>query len=454
MKRIKIYSYILVLFLFITLTNVGKVNALSENDFDNPTFEYSSDSFLYKEINSSINSKKQSIFYGEYLANADSKYEWVIHSVRDGSKTTRTTVLDIAKDFEEKTGQKVVFASNGDYFDLNTGSNMESYVNQGIVISKGSFATKHCIGFDNLGKVAIGRMTEVEQKINLVVGGKNYLYKIDKYNEAPLQNEIAIYNKAGTYTLNEVGVYIITSTSSNLSQLPVWGESKKMTKGEKITSSSFTLKSGQFAVVLKDGAINDYFFENIKYGVEVDLVETPSGDFTGCSWVLGGYDILVNNYVQNTTCHTDNDGSGNAPRTFIGFKEDGTCFVCVVDGRQPLYSVGISVNEEASLAKSLGAKYALELDGGGSSTVVLRIDDVLTLRNKPSDGKMRTVSNAIMLVEKATNSSPDDTPTDPVNPPKNTGCSLSKGINVVVSTLSMVCIITTMVLVGKTKKGR
>lgn len=452
MKKIKFLLISLTLVLTFTLINVGKVNALSQDDLNSPSFEYTIDEFKYTEANVKENLKNQAIFYGEYKASASSKYEWVIHSIREESKTTRTTVLDIAKDYEKTTNRKVLFASNGDYFDLNSGSNMESYVNSGIVISKGSFQTKHSIGFDNLGNVAIGRMTEVDKKLDIVVDGKDNLFNIDKYNEEPLDDEIAIYNKVGTYTLNEVGVYIINTSSSNLSQFPVWGTSKKMTKGEKITSSAFSLRSGQFAIVVKDGAINDYLFENIKYGVKVNLVETPAGDFKGMTWVLGGYDILVNNYVQNTACHTDNDGNGKAPRTFIGFKEDGTCFVCVVDGRQPSYSTGITVNEEALFAKNLGAKYALELDGGGSSTVILRVDDVLTLRNKPSDGTMRTVSNAIMLVEKEQTQDVDPTPTP--TPSKNTGCTLTHSVNVVVSTLSMVCIIATMVMVARMKKGR
>ena len=318
----------------------------------------------------------------------------------------------------------MIFATNGDYFDLNSGSNMESYVNNGIVISKGSFNTKHCIGFDNNSKVVIGRMTSVEKRLMLVIDGETKLYNIDKLNEEPGANEISIYDKAGTYSLNECGRYIISSSSSNLSQMPVWGTSKRMSTGEKISNDSLTLKSGQYAIVLKDGELNDYFFEKIIYGVEANMVEIPSGSFKDCTWVLGGYDILVDNFIVNNNCHKDNSGDVAAPRTLIGFKEDGTCFLCVVDGRQSSYSTGITVNEEAQLAYSLGAKYALELDGGGSSTVIVRINDELTLRNKPSDGSMRGVSNAIMLVEKDTDEEPPVNPIDDkTNPPITTTTS-------------------------------
>ena len=418
---VRIFTFIL------ALTSVGLVRGnvnLSES-LENPNYTYSDEyGFVYEEAKYTISNNKQALFYGAYKSSSDSRYEWVIHSIRSGSTTTRTNVLDIAKDYESSTGRKVIFATNGDYFDLNSGSNMESYVNNGIVISKGSFNTKHCIGFDNNSKVVIGRMTSVEKRLMLVIDGETKLYNIDKLNEEPGANEISIYDKAGTYSLNECGRYIISSSSSNLSQMPVWGTSKRMSTGEKISNDSLTLKSGQYAIVLKDGELNDYFFEKIIYGVEANMVEIPSGSFKDCTWVLGGYDILVDNFIVNNNCHKDNSGDVAAPRTLIGFKEDGTCFLCVVDGRQSSYSTGITVNEEAQLAYSLGAKYALELDGGGSSTVIVRINDELTLRNKPSDGSMRGVSNAIMLVEKDTDEEPPVNPIDDkTNPPITTTTS-------------------------------
>lgn len=367
----------------------------------------------------------QKLFYGEYnAADSDAEYEWVIHSIRTGTKTTLTTVMDIAKDYEETTGRKVMLAANGDYFDFGSGSNMESYVNDGIVISKGSFATKHCIGFDNKGKVVVGRMTEVEKRLMIVLDGQRHFFEIDAYNQEPGENGIAIYSAPGTYTVTGAGKYICATDATNLNQYPVFGTSRRMTTGTAVNDDAFTLKSGQFAVVVR-GENAQFFYDSIQYGVEVDLVEIPAGEFAGCTWVLGGYDILVDDGVVNTKCHTDNSGNANAPRTFIGFKEDGTAFLCVVDGRQPGYSVGITVSKEAELAKALGAQFALELDGGGSSTVIVRIDDALTLRNQPSDGSMRRVSNAILLVEKVKDepeappaSEPETTPaTTPSAPP-------------------------------------
>ena len=396
MKRI--LSSLSIVIAFILLLTLP-ISAFSEGVLDSPNFELDRDGFVYIEKETKHNNLKQKIFYGEYnTTGKDAKYEWVIHSIREGSNTTLTNVMDIAKDYEAQTGRKVMLATNGDYF-YATGSNVDSYVNNGSVISKGNMTNKNCIGFDNNGKIAVGRMTEVETRLVIYdTNGQPQQFEIDKYNQQPAKGEIAIYNAPGTYTVTNAGVMIVKSSSANLNQYPVWGTDYTMTAPGVQTTKDFKLNSGQYAVVYteEDSAV----FAKHVYGDAVDLVEIPAGKYEGCTWVVGGYDVIVNNYQVKTDCHTDNSGNANAPRTFIGFKEDGTGFLCVVDGRQPGYSSGITVNQEAELAAALGAKYALELDGGGSSTVIVRINDELTLRNQPSDGSMRRVSNAILLVEK------------------------------------------------------
>ena len=410
----KVLSF-LAMALALVLLTINPVSAFSTGVLDSPDFKLDSDGFVYIEKETKNNNLKQKIFYGEYNTTLeDAKYEWVIHSIREGSNTTLTNVMDIAKDYEATTGRKVMFATNGDYF-YATGSNVDSYVNNGIVISKGNMAQKNCIGFDNNGKVVVGRMTEVETRLVVYNSdGQPQQFEINKYNQQPAMGEIAIYNTPGTYTVTNAGVMIVKTSAANLNQYPVWGTDYTMTAPGVQDTKTFKLNSGQFAVVYT-AEHNETFSKHV-YGEAVDLVEIPAGQYKDCTWVIGGYDVLVNNYQVNTNCHTDNSGNANAPRTFIGFKEDGTGFLCVVDGRQSGYSIGITVNQEAELAAALGAQYALELDGGGSSTVILRVNDELTLRNKPSDGSMRRVSNAIMLVEKEKVQEPETPPTEPTEP--------------------------------------
>lgn len=78
-----------------------------------------------------------------------------------------------------------------------------------------------------------------------------------------------------------------------------------------------------------------------------------------------------------------------APRTAAGVDRDGTRLVLlVVDGRQPGYSEGLSIRELGDEMVRLGCWSAINLDGGGSSTLVTRDPDTgrHRVRNRPSDG--------------------------------------------------------------------
>ena len=76
------------------------------------------------------------------------------------------------------------------------------------------------------------------------------------------------------------------------------------------------------------------------------------------------------------------------PRTAVGVDRDGRWLsLVVVDGRQPQYSEGMSERELAELLAELGCSDAVNLDGGGSSIMMLEDDEgQLRIQNRPSDG--------------------------------------------------------------------
>jgi exopolysaccharide biosynthesis protein len=78
----------------------------------------------------------------------------------------------------------------------------------------------------------------------------------------------------------------------------------------------------------------------------------------------------------------------------VGFTADGKVLMVVVDGRQKKWSIGLTLNQFARLFKRLGAVYALNLDGGGSSTMVINGEVV----NRPSSGFERRVTNALLVL--------------------------------------------------------
>lgn len=88
-------------------------------------------------------------------------------------------------------------------------------------------------------------------------------------------------------------------------------------------------------------------------------------------------------------------GARRNPRTLAGVRRDGTLLLVAVDGRAPGYSVGASFAESAELMRALGALDALNLDGGGSTSLTLGSE----LRTRPSDATgERPLGDAIVLV--------------------------------------------------------
>jgi exopolysaccharide biosynthesis protein/uncharacterized lipoprotein YddW (UPF0748 family) len=85
--------------------------------------------------------------------------------------------------------------------------------------------------------------------------------------------------------------------------------------------------------------------------------------------------------------------STREPRTAIAINSDGTrLYLIVVDGRQPDWSVGVTLPELADLLLTKNAWRAINLDGGGSSAFVWQTDSGTVLANKPSDGAFRAVA--------------------------------------------------------------
>lgn len=80
-------------------------------------------------------------------------------------------------------------------------------------------------------------------------------------------------------------------------------------------------------------------------------------------------------------------GGVRHPRTAVGLSADGgTLVLAAVDGRQP-HSRGVSLAELGDLMKSFGAHDALNLDGGGSTAMVMQdlVSGVFTVVNRPSE---------------------------------------------------------------------
>lgn len=116
---------------------------------------------------------------------------------------------------------------------------------------------------------------------------------------------------------------------------------------------------------------------------------------TGAGW------IVCNGAAYTSTWSNYSDSfKGRHPRTLIAWNNT-HLFLIAVDGRQD-FSVGMSFQEMADFCIDyLGATNAINLDGGGSTTMVVNGQ----LKNSPSGGTQRAIANAVLLVKEDTSTS-------------------------------------------------
>jgi uncharacterized protein YigE (DUF2233 family) len=131
-------------------------------------------------------------------------------------------------------------------------------------------------------------------------------------------------------------------------------------------------------------------------GLPADTFETASDIVAGAG--LLRHDGVVLNDWKSEGLTVDAFIAGRHPRTLVGVDSRGHVWLAAVDGRLPNYSVGMNFADLERLADRLQLTDALNLDGGGSTTMVVKGQVV----NKPSDPVgARPVSDALIVVGRA-----------------------------------------------------
>lgn len=153
-------------------------------------------------------------------------------------------------------------------------------------------------------------------------------------------------------------------------------------------------------VISASGTSRNWVRTFLQRGVRVEInaqsKSEPPISFTP-DFVLGGGPQLISSgkpvFEAEAGRYSESLYRLRHPRTAIGWRADGKLVLAVVDGRQT-QSVGMTMDELAALMRELGCVEAMNLDGGGSTAMVIKNKVV----NRPSDATgERPVSDALMI---------------------------------------------------------
>jgi hypothetical protein len=300
-------------------------------------------------------------------------------------------------------GIDVIAVMNADFFDLRggTGSTENNIILDGEIVKAATLTDSPFDAFDNVHTqfgVTTTRVPVLER----------------------FQLEGTVATPSGTAPLLAVNAI----APGGLSLLTRWSDSLVVTKAPlddavrvpllkvggkgdtafyRVDSTASTgvpsIGSEHLSILVGSGASRPHA-ERLRPGDRVSIVVRFSPHRGTMRTLVGGWPRIVE-AGKNTALLADSiegtaPGFSRArhPRTAIGISQDSaTVYLVVVDGRQPA-SVGMTLEELANSMIALGAFEALNLDGGGSTTLVLR-DSIV---NKPSDPNgERPVGNAIVV---------------------------------------------------------
>ncbi|MCX4967733.1 phosphodiester glycosidase family protein [Streptomyces sp. NBC_00654] len=303
-----------------------------------------------------------------------------------GKVADRRPVSDLAARHDPGRGRRTVAAINADFFDINeTGAPLGPGIKDGRAVHSPAPGIHRAVG---IGPQSAGRILELyfEGTLTLPSG----------------EHPLAAFNAANV-PAQGVGAYTSAWGSADRgltvdAAVPV---AEAVVREGKVVSVSDTPGTGPVpdgTTVLVGREAGAALVTALRPGDPVALAHrarTDGGPVPRTA--VGGRELLV---VDGTSQNHDGEGNNTpAPRTAVGFSKDGrTMQVVTVDGRQA-DSGGVTLTELGLMMRRAGSYSALNLDGGGSSTLVAREpgSDTLQVENSPSDGSERTVPNGLAL---------------------------------------------------------
>lgn len=344
----------------------------------------------------------------EYLHERIGAAPWSIHVVkvdrnRSQFQLTATLADDHIYGLASLTDQieglggargEAVAAVNGDFFHIRSGpyqgDPLGLQIVQGELVSsprRASFWMDKS-GHPHIGQVKATFRAKGPEDLDIAIG----------LNEKRADDAAVLYTPAiGESTRTTPGMEWVLARDGDHPWLPLRPGLSYRAKISAVNLQGDTpLESGM--MVLSFGPERVQGLPSLAPGTSISLHLDMSPDLTGTATALGGGPILL----ENGKTPEWKPPLPRHPRTILGWNEQ-WFFLVVVDGRQKQLSIGMNYPELSALMKRLGCTHAMNLDGGGSSTLWLGGQVV----NSPSGGRQRHVANGLIVLSTKPNEVPE-----------------------------------------------
>jgi uncharacterized protein YigE (DUF2233 family) len=321
----------------------------------------------YREV-TMVNNKGPKKLHLLYVDTTQGRYYPMVLTAADFGRK-----LSTVKNMADRSG--AVAAVNGGFYS-NDGNH------QGLLIRNGRLES-----YPNFNRPVFARTTDNKIHIGylplhgVLHGPGNTKIYFDSIDKKPEGSEVVLLTPGHPSRI-----------SSNLAGTKIVIKDYKV---EKVTTESVEIKKNRYILwsVKERGD-----FKKLREGDPIELELGLGIEDIEIETALGAGPLLVTGGKVNVTNEQDYPRdimSGRAPRTGIGVTGDGYLVLAVLEGRNPDVSMGSTIVEFAELMKKYGAVVAMNLDGGGSSSMVV---DGQQMSQIPNGG--RSVTNVIAIFDR------------------------------------------------------
>lgn len=333
----------------------------------------------------------QTEYYAEYKPNDDVRPVVVTGESIWGKRT-----INEAIDYMERNNMYPMIGINASFFSFKTGVPMGHVITNGEITSKDT-TTLDAIGFDVGGHGFISQLG-----IKSTAYFEDYEFDvahINKYYQTTT-NVLTLFTDKFGQSTNSEGETINIILGDIQGVLGIGKEITGTIEEIKTVSGSTDIPDGKLVMTISTSG-NEWvrsIFDLMYIGGKITIKNEASVNPEKWNNVFNGLASEGKILLKNGELVSDFE-AGAAPRTAVGITADGSVIFYVIDGRQQDYSYGIKQKTLAERLKELGCVDALNLDGGGSTSIagVYPGQEVSSLINSPSEGSLRKVTNFIFL---------------------------------------------------------